>query len=991
MAPSSGSTTATNVHPSRPRLGAPLCSDPDSVAPSSSRPESIDVRQHSGRSISEQQLQSAYPVSAPRAADAGRSSTFGSMFRSRIDNPGPGGQPQPAARPQVASSALPPPLPNPHVPGYGSHTLQGAALHVRPTYPPDTPISAPYGAFQPGFPPPVVPQPASAPSSYPSQAGTSYAYHQPITSPVATPTHTHFGASPSDSLQSPLPPTPHDDGNAELAAALRASENSAADDVRRREAKMREEEAHYLALHQSEVAERSRRAAEEEVELRRVMEASEREEREAQERRLARQQEEEAQAQLLLEESRQVALREDEARIQREHADVIARSRREAMEEEQRRRTAVEQQRMIEEATVRESLREMEEEWRRRDEAERAVAAHIHNGGQLGSASYWQHLDQKKAYDLALEMDKRMTLSAPSTSVGGPSRSRRPLPPTPGLAALQAGVERCKPGSTKQVNETIDEEDEVWVPSDDELIGSALDDEGNNDEDPFSDQAEAPPTYDEVHEDRPPDAPASIPGHVQLARPPNAANAQHNNTIQAPALRPEKTAAITAMQADTTSVAPPRSSSTSSQRILSSQSPPSSGSPSISAQATSPTTSTSQNHGSIETAPSSSTAAYTPPTTEEGSSPADTNEFRQKAMKGTAFGYCSEPFGTSLDLPEDPNKTYFPSLVHLRKAKLDGSLHDPLCFFVIRAPSWKALLRALAWYGNTRIEAGPEEVVDHPSGVPLRVEVDFVTPSKLDSLTDLQCAHVSVCFSLAVPSLAEHESKRLLTSFKQSSRALDASYLRQGATRRVIALPSQAPLLPLAMVRLAQHMHRAHIFSAACPSTGTTALHSPRDLHYAVERHDVGYVAKFQRRRRDATRTDGANHAMPIGLNTGAAAGNAVASGSDRRVPGHGQSRGSAPQGRNADEDELADMEDGQGDILDAGAVEIVDGDDRDSSRMARMRARVRRRLAKRSGDPRTVDEDLESWISELHDERDVWLDGILTDVRAHFAVVSAV
>jgi hypothetical protein len=376
--------------------------------------------------------------------------------------------------------------------------------------------------------------------------------------------------------------------------------------------------------------------------------------------------------------------------------------------------------------------------------------------------------------------------------------------------------------------------------------------------------------------------------------------------------------------------------------------------------------------------------------------PDEAMNFQQKQMKGTDFGYSSEPFGTSLYIESlSEAKSTFPNIITLRKCKTDGSMNDQNCFFVVRAPSWKALVRALAWYGNTRIEAGPEEVVDFPQGVPLRIEIEFVTPSKVSKPNEsqFQKAHVSVCFSLAIPSLKEAPPLPLLTSLKQSSRALDSAYLRQGATRRVIALPSQPPKLPLDVVRLAQHMHRAHTFSAACPSTGATALHSPRDLHHAVERHDVGYVAKLQRKRKDngltgatipsaseaqnAHRSDSSLNHTAAGPSTGASSSQDTTDGARRQSkilqPSNSSivNQDGASTSKIIEEEEGGDMEgeinhtDEHGDILDAGAVEIVDGDDRDSGRMARLRARVHRRLGKRSGDPRTVDQDLESWISE--------------------------
>ena len=117
-------------------------------------------------------------------------------------------------------------------------------------------------------------------------------------------------------------------------------------------------------------------------------------------------------------------------------------------------------------------------------------------------------------------------------------------------------------------------------------------------------------------------------------------------------------------------------------------------------------------------------------------------------MKGTDFGYSNEPFSPDLIMDED--KMYFPSVIQLKGAEADGSLREPKAYFVIQAPSWKMLLRALAWYGNTRIEAGPEDVADSSKAIKMRLELEFVTPSKVDaSLTSKQQeswknAHVSL-------------------------------------------------------------------------------------------------------------------------------------------------------------------------------------------------------------------------------------------------------
>lgn len=1016
------------------------------------------------RSVSDERVQTTTGTQG-RSSSSNRTSTFGSLFRTRVDQ-----QPQ---RPSQQSQR--PTSQNQHRPVsayYPSH-------HANPAYTQSPPISGlpatsdSYSTTIPGLPAPM-PNPYQPgynqtqyrpPQSAPNQQHAFNAYPHPPTSAPATygtqqHTHQHYNGNYQSSQQpthspghvsSPSIPqasTAPVESDLDYEAVLQASRASAAEEERKREQKEREEEEHYMALYRSEEEERRKKEEEEEERiLMEAMKASQIEDEERRRKRLERQREEEEAAAILIEESRQSALREEEERMKREHAELLEQSRREAEQAETSRRHVLAEQERLEQAAVEESLRELEEEWRRRDEAERADAMHIQQGGEIGDASYWQHLDEKKAHKLALEMNERFAINAgqaagPSNSNAGTSSNkhstvrsrRRPLPPTPSMAAQAAGVEVPRIQVVDEEGRTTDKRDYVdddWELSDDEFLAGDIQSQ-NDTSDPFSDQAEAPPLYDEVHGDRPPEAPATIPTNVQFVRPDFGPRPDHDNTISTLSYPKEKTAAY---------------SSTSPSPRSSSLSPPaqSSNVPIASTSAQSTQTKLPSSHDGTPVQPAASSSLHTsgapikrlpdipidrPPVpvsknytvqqhtssldrsqsqsthpTEDSSRPSEEPEsvpttpdevvnFQQKQMKGTDFGYSSEPFGTSLyiqDLSEA--KTTFPNIITLRKLKTDGSLTDQNCFFVVRAPSWKALVRALAWYGNTRIEAGPEEIVDYPEGVPLRIEIEFVTPSKVSKPNDnqFQKAHVSVCFSLAIPSLKEAPPMPLLQSLKASSRALDSAYLRQGATRRVIALPSQAPKLPLDVVRLAQHMHRAHTFSAACPSTGATALHSPRDLHHAVERHDVGYVAKLQRKRKDnglpgatvpsASEAQNA-HPTDLSMNNTAAGGSSGQSPSSSLPQVDGTRRQSKilqpssssimnqsgtstnPIEEEELEGELNHTEE-HGDFLDAGAVEIVDGDDRDSGRMARLRARVHRRLGKRSGDPRTVDQDLESWISE--------------------------
>lgn len=755
--------------------------------------------------------------------------------------------------------------------------------------------------------------------------------HQTPISPTASPTH-YFSTTQSSS--SSLPPIPPNHDALELEAVVEASKASAQAERERRARQQHEEEEHFLALHRSEEESRRIREAEENDAVQQAVLASRREEEEAQKRRIAQEEEEEQQSQLLMEESRQTALREEERRIQREHSDLLARSKVEAEEAEALRKLKAEEAIALEEVAIKESLREMQKEWQRREEEERAVEAFEQQGGKRGNAAYWQHLNHQDAYNLAVEMDSRLSVSGASSS--GPSRIVRPLPPTPGLAAQAAGVERPKEARTHGSNALVTEEEE-WSLSDDQV----LDSENDETENPFSDAAEAPPMYDDVRVDRPPNAPDFIPEHIRFARP-ESFGAGHNNTIQSLPPQLEKSPAFTASM---TSASSQISTSQSSHRD-----PLRDHNDGSTDTSDTHPTSVAGSHMSVQHNEDQEDPGNPRTSSDKAvvGSSNTTQEVLQRAMKGTEFGYANEPFARELSSRGVSSKGHFPNRIQLRAPRSDGSLQEPNAYFVVRAPSWKALLRAMAWYGNTRVEAGPEEVADSASTIPLAIETEFVTPAKAD-IANSRHAQASVCFSLILP---QNGTNHLLTTaLKQASRALDASYMRQGVTRRVVVLPRKAPKLPIDVVRLAQIMHEAHTFSAACPSTGASALHSPRDLHHAIERHDIGFVAKVQRLRRQTVEASNET---------------SLSSGVRRSSNALARLRNKLPT---QDEELYGDVDsdsgtDDDGD-LDAGAVEVVQGAEADDSRLTRMRARVRRRLAKRSGDARVTDADLESWISE--------------------------
>ncbi|KDN53511.1 hypothetical protein K437DRAFT_265578 [Tilletiaria anomala UBC 951] len=270
--------------------------------------------------------------------------------------------------------------------------------------------------------------------------------------------------------------------------------------------------------------------------------------------------------------------------------------------------------------------------------------------------------------------------------------------------------------------------------------------------------------------------------------------------------------------------------------------------------------------------------------------------FEQKTPESVDWGYASSPFDTKLyaspqSMTVSESKQYFPTVITLRAhdgnpdARAARAAPAQTYYFVIRAQTWKALLRAMAWFGNTRIEAGPEEVVEAATSAAtaeskagpgvqearpltdagackLMIDLEFVTPQRWDvSLAPIvpegthgvqgsngndKPAFVAVCLSLV-----QHRSAEVSSVLAFNNRKLDTMYLQHGSARRAVILPQRPPPLPISVVDLAQRMHGAHAFSAACPSISSSSnmAASPRDLHNAIEKHDVKF---FGKRRKEA-------------------------------------------------------------------------------------------------------------------------------------------
>ncbi|EST10151.2 hypothetical protein PSEUBRA_000563 [Kalmanozyma brasiliensis GHG001] len=765
---------------------------------------------------------------------------------------------------------------------------------------------------------------------------------------------------------------------AEMDDAIKASVESAQqEDQKRQQEKREQEELQRIYAANAEENERQRRLADEEERvLQRAMEDSRREAEEEAQRRAHHEE-------VLLEESRQHALREREQAIQREAEMLEAAKLASAAQEGQRRREK-EALQDAEKKAIQLSLQEQEEEWARRESAERSLLEFLDQMNGTGrsttplslvdhgasastsqltaprastskaadasqadlEAEYWRFAGHDEAYQLALEMQRASLAGSSSQHRPGSSTplARRPLPRTPEMPehTEDAGT------SLAAVNRKQDPLPAVSHPA-------ILYDAGED----------APPAYVEA-------GPSSRPEQRDASSlPAEKALSSRYDTVTLQALnRP-------VLQNRSSS----SSSSTQSRSRGSTDSPrPSFGGASTNSDVpqTPPSATEPFSASTSPSVPQRNSSYFVPDPKRSSVSSLGVEQKGQRALAGVDFGYSSLPFAPKLDKsslpsgassssPSTPStgpasaatsRSLFPPSIELTSVtKVAGK--DDLAngsFFVIRAPSWKSLLRAIAWYGNTRVEPSPEQVAaasDRRSRCVLRAEVEFITPTRVDvghgvgeharaSLTtgvlprNPSPAHVSLCLSILPGEASAWLKSEEYALVRRESRRLDAWYAGKGSTRRLIQLARQPPSLPAPLVQIAQMLHASHTFSAACPSSGSTARHSPRDLHHAIERHDQGFVQKQK---------------------AWLAASNALANPTDKRA--------SVQSGTSPDEDDEDDDDD-----VDFGDFSLLaDGsfDAQDKVLMGkrqRLKAKVKRRLGKRSGDGRVVDEDLAAWIT---------------------------
>lgn len=822
---------------------------------------------------------------------------------------------------------------------------------------------------------------------------------------------------------------------AELDDAIKASLQSAQqeDEKRRRELREQDEINRIYALNVEENERQRRLALEEEHLLQKAIEISR---QEADKQLQSSKQEED----LLLEESRQYALRqrEQDARIE---AEMLEAAKLTSATHEEQRQLELDAMRDAETKALQLSLQEQEEEWARRESAERSLleffdqrsafersATPLSSGVQTSSGSawhspsqqasllghppsspsvakpsdfeaeYWRFAGHDMAYQLALKMRQTSIADLVQHTQSGSSNahSRRPLPQTPQLSGRSTSSNEHMVGAASESNRPASF-------SRRETLHASKDSPPayGNPSPPVHSQSDA--GKGEIQASRRglylTDSTAPASGIPEEASSPRYGSAASQNLERPDLQQPSSPFSENSGRLDGRSALLPSGThlgaiptASDSFSMLSDSEEASSAPHTTSASPPTP------EPGSSHTRPSSkrsSTSTSTLASEQRG----------QRALAGIDFGYCSLPFASKLDKSSLPTaqssaaKALFPASIQLTSISniqahsasgshiqdSDGRTSQSCGFFVIRAHSWKSLLRAIAWYGNCRVEAAPEEVAsadDTESRCLLRAEVEFVTPMRVDlgigageyakaaqttgsMPKNPSPAHVALCLSLLPMALRKKSSAGQASAWlkseeyqtiKRESRRLDAWYAGRGSTRRLIEIARAPPALPVPLVGVAQLLHASHTFSAACPSSSSSARHSPRDLHHAIERHDEGFV-----RKQKAMLAAGSALASQPGSVIWTAS---VAS------PNLHVSSTDLHKGKEDDED--IDEDDEEFDFNDFSLLEhgmAANGsfDAQDKMLMGkrqRLKAKVKRRLAKRNPDGRVVDEDLATWIT---------------------------
>lgn len=813
----------------------------------------------------------------------------------------------------------------------------------------------------------------------PNPYDTGYQYHRPNTgsgssldprrpssSSQLSPGANQPQRAPSFASRTPPPPPSHANRDADLEAALAASQASALEEQARRRQEDEEELRKLADLHRQEQEQQQRRNQQAQLEedelLRRAMEESRAEEerwrREAQERERK-----------ALEESRLEAEREAERRRKVDEEELQRAMEASLREEWERRREAEEEERRL----VDRMRAEIEAEQRTRAEQSRrpAVASYRNSSPAEGRPS---------ASGTSYAATQR---PAAAPSVDAAPRSRRPLP-VPGHQQPTTSLESTvQPSPLHSVE--VETRSASSSPDRDGHDDVAEYDDQDDGDDPFADTAEAPPAYENVGTDRPPEAPERAPTGFwdeTRARRIREQRAAGNVSSEAPAAtdpveekRRAEAAGRATAEAERQMAMPSTTETTSNDepstsRLAAVPVRVASLSPSVRARKPLPSPEAhtdaasevqdttalerprpqrDESDNSVVSTTSRSTAHFSPSDVEtsteaESSSAGQRREsvsstkrpiVGQSTPIGIDWGYSDIAFGmklrsgprsnfyrgrrdsnssqvddeTSQDETDASLNERFPNIITLTtgktkaKAVLNGetssltSQSSP--YFTIRCGSWRLLLRSLAWLGNSIIEASPQEVADaadQGQSPLLRVEVEFVTPPKQggsggksaaaygleefpsgatlqeviegarDKLTMRPTACVSLCLSLLLQQ-DQHASQH-------AERELDMEYLKRGSSRTVLNLPpscmglgpalssfsmsyytdpaqvqrdtQKGLTLPTSVIKMAEYLQRAHRFSAACPSSGYTARHSPRDLYHMITSHDDKFISKSQ-------------------------------------------------------------------------------------------------------------------------------------------------
>lgn len=493
-------------------------------------------------------------------------------------------------------------------------------------------------------------------------------------------------------------------------------------------------------------------------------------------------------------------------------------------EEQRRRRQEAEARREVSEA-MEASRREDE---RRRNEEDEVLRRVMRESEQEAARQAEVRRQADEARRLEAEARRLDESQRPELARIQSQRSARPLPPVP---QTHGGHDEYSPRSSH---------DDPAV----EL--SDNDDDGEDDGgDPFADSAEAPPAYENVHSDRPPEAPSRAPtGMWDEVRATNMAAA-----AAAAAAVADATSASAQQRAVTDPIAEKRRMEAlgAQEQVRRTASPePAAASTSVVADdAAGP----SSPEASREKSPTCSTASSGP-----------------RTPLGLSWGYSTHPFATSLDQcsgngsdssspsePSAPRAARFPSTIALASPSMASHTS-----FTMRSGSWKLLLRALAWLGNTQVAA------ETPGEARLLIDVEFVTPTHTQQRdhhlhrqkwpTGAPIACVSVSLRLSSPAAPAATA----ASQQQASRELDSEYLKHGSKRTILSTAtSTAGLgLPCTLLDVAQYLSACRAGSSGEESTSSsrfccssTPASAVPGLAQRIEEHDGAFIDRGEVRR----------------------------------------------------------------------------------------------------------------------------------------------